>query len=247
MSTNIGTYYQDTAAIAQQYIAVRQAENRLYTDAELALLPDIDSHHPHSREWAIRKRSSRAVIAFLRKKNKPQRILEIGCGNGWLSYQLAQIPGATVTGIDINTTELEQAVRVFKNVPNLSFKAVEFKHLTNGVQYDVVIFAASIQYFSSPAQMIGDALASIVPGGEIHIFDSPFYKDEASANAAANRTAEHYQRMGHPEMAAHYFHHTMAALPAQKTIVRYNPHRWFSKLSRPYLPFHWLIIKNNQN
>ena len=94
------------------YIAVRQQEKRIYTDEQLQLLPDID--HLYYDELKIRKRSSERLIAYLEKKHKYLRILEVGCGNGWLSAKLSNIPNTKVTGLDINQLEIEQANRVFK-------------------------------------------------------------------------------------------------------------------------------------
>src|SRR5271157_59561 len=96
------------------YIGVRQQEKRLYTDEQLKNLPDIDSLHIYCNEWKIRKRSGERLIAYLGRKRRNLRILEVGCGNGWLSAKMAAIPKARVTGLDINQVEIAQANRVFK-------------------------------------------------------------------------------------------------------------------------------------
>jgi 2-polyprenyl-3-methyl-5-hydroxy-6-metoxy-1,4-benzoquinol methylase len=239
-------FTNSTAAFSLQYIAVRKAEDRLYKDDAVARLPDINSNHPHSREWAIRKKSSTALKTYLSKKNKPLAILEVGCGNGWLCHQLAQMKDAAVTGIDINQKELQQAARVFAGFTNLSFANASLGDCDTARKYDVVIFAASVQYFPSLSEIIDAAFERIVPGGEIHILDSPFYKNEAAAMAAEERSIAHYRQLGYPEMAVYYFHHSISDLPMQRTRLLYNPNHWRSRLSRPHNPFPWFIIKNNQ-
>ena len=97
------------------YNEVRNTEGRSLTDGQVMLLPDIDTLHPQYREWQFRKRSSQRLINYLVRKHKALNILEIGCGNGWLSYKMAQISGTRVTGLDINSEEIAQAKRVFKN------------------------------------------------------------------------------------------------------------------------------------
>ncbi len=67
------------------------------------------------------KRTARRLVHYLGARKKTLEILEVGCGNGWLTHQLADIPGTRVTGLDINFTELQQAARVFSNDPNLRF------------------------------------------------------------------------------------------------------------------------------
>ena len=99
----------------KKYITTRGLENRLYNDEELEKLPDIDAGHTHYREWLMRKRSSQRLVRYLAARKKSMDILEIGCGNGWLSHQFANIPGSQVTGVDINFTELQQAARVFSD------------------------------------------------------------------------------------------------------------------------------------
>ena len=89
-------------AFEQMYIAVRDKEGRLYTDAQVAHLPDIDADHRYYKEWKTRKFAAVQLITFLEKQKRPLKILEIGCGNGWLSAKLANLPQARVTGIDAN-------------------------------------------------------------------------------------------------------------------------------------------------
>jgi 2-polyprenyl-3-methyl-5-hydroxy-6-metoxy-1,4-benzoquinol methylase len=72
------------------YIALREQEQRLYTDEQVRQLPDIDPSHLHYKEWKIRKHSAERLISYLNKKKRRLNILEIGCGNGWLSAQLAE-------------------------------------------------------------------------------------------------------------------------------------------------------------
>src|SRR6185437_11173827 len=123
----------------KQYIQVRSLEGRLYTDQELLHLPDIEPGHPHFREWQTRRLSTRRAS---------MDILEIGCGNGWLSHQLAELPGTRVTGVDINFTELQQAARVFNNDPNLRFIHGDIRSgILEDRTFDVIVFAASLQYF----------------------------------------------------------------------------------------------------
>ena len=67
------------------YLASRKKENRIYSDEQVVQLPFIEPTHIHYHEWQVRKRSALRLIHYLEKKNKPLSILEIGCGNGWLS------------------------------------------------------------------------------------------------------------------------------------------------------------------
>src|SRR6478609_3338202 len=73
------------------YIALREKEGRLVSDEELLKLPEVNAFHIHLKEWRIRKKSCDQLLNYVAKKNRPLKILEIGCGNGWLSNRLASV------------------------------------------------------------------------------------------------------------------------------------------------------------
>lgn len=222
------------------YIRIRDKEGRMYSDATVKTLPEIPASHPQHAEWMVRRRSSARLIRYLAAKKRSLRILEIGCGNGWLCHRLSGIPGATVTGQDINHTELEQASRVFGDVQNIRF-VDEVKQ----VEAEVIIFSASIQYFPDLADILQWSLQRLAPDGEIHILDSPFY-DTGDLSAAQKRTLDHFTALGFPEMAAFYHHHPYAALKPFKPILLHHPQSIVARLLGRKDPFPWYCIKNNR-
>jgi len=173
---------------AKMYTASRQKENRIYSDEQVALLPFTEPSHIHYEEWQVRKRSGSRLMNWLENEDKPLFILEVGCGNGWLSGKLASLKNSFVTGIDINKTELYQARRVFGNKPNLEFAEGDIRTMASEAKFDVIIFAAAIQYFPSLDQIIGAALSLLNPGGEIHILDSHFYQTDELEKAKQRST-----------------------------------------------------------
>jgi len=222
------------------YLHIRNKEKRVYTDEELIHLPDINKTHIHSGEWRIRKITSGRLTAYLKKKNKPLSILEVGCGNGWLSAKLAEIQNTDVIGLDINSTELSQAKRVLKkNNLEFVFRTIDEQALEN-TKFDIIVFAASIQYFSSFQDVIDLSLSMLRPGGEIHLVDTSFYSAD-EVNSAAKRTHNYYQLLQCPEMAAWYFHHQFDKLQPFKFKILANP---YSLLNRFYYktPFYWIAI-----
>src|SRR6202008_1116659 len=77
--------------------------------------------------------------------------------------------------------------------------------------FDHIIFAASAQYFSTLKEVIAIALGKLRSQGEIHIIDTAFYPS-AEIAAAKKRSADHFKKLGFPEMSNFYFHHTMEDL-----------------------------------
>jgi ubiquinone/menaquinone biosynthesis C-methylase UbiE len=233
-----------TSLFEKNYINLRKYENRVYTDSELARLPDIDSSHIHYKEWQTRKQSCRKLIAYLKDKRKAPDILEIGCGNGWLSNQLSKIPGSCVTGLDINITELRQAEQVFSGGPNLQFVSGDLcSGALNDMRFDFIVFAASIQYFPSLSESLHYALSHLKRKGEVHIIDTPFYT-EKQLLGANQRTADYYLSLGLPEMKDYYFHHSLQELQSFNFRFLYNPSLLRNRFFRNSNPFPWICISD---
>jgi SAM-dependent methyltransferase len=222
------------------YLAVRDKEQRVYTDTQLKLLPRIDPGHLHAGEWQVRERSANRLMTYLGKKRKPLNILEIGCGNGWLSAKLAGLKNTRVTGLDINGVEINQAKRVFTR-PNLEFIACSFSpEMFTRAKFDVIVFAASFQYFSDPVVIISEAFKALNADGEIHLTDTHFYKP-AAQQEAGRRTLHYYMNLGYPEMAANYHHHSPGFLQEFNHRILYTPRNLVNRLWKRD-PFYWIRI-----
>ena len=102
------------------YIALKLKEGTIFNDKELAALPDVPAFHPYSWEWSIRRHSCYKLFRYIKRHSNLCNILEVGCGNGWLSANMSKAAGVTVTGIDINLVELQQARKVFRKIRNLN-------------------------------------------------------------------------------------------------------------------------------
>ncbi len=225
------------------YTRLREREAWLSSDEELSRLPLVPAGHPHYREWAMRAQSCARLCRYLASKPQGLRVLEVGCGNGWLSYQLARLPGSRVTGIDINATELTQARRVFVYRSNLEFVLGDIR---SGVladrRYDAVVFAASMQYFPDLRETVRFVQRSLLrAGGELHILDTPFYAPQA-LGGARQRTRAYFEALGCPEMTAYYFHHSRSLLQELGARVAYDPSSLWQRWRRHRNPFCWYII-----
>jgi len=233
------------ARFNELYIALRLKEGRIYSDMELGLLPKVPPFHRHFKEWNIRRHSSDKLLQYIRRNSRTCNILEIGCGNGWLSAKLATVAKGDVTGIDINLVELGQARKVFRKVSNLQFM---FGDIRSGIlqdkRYDLIVFAASIQYFPSLYDILKVALRHLTLQGEIHILDSHLYRFN-EIEEARQRSKKYYTQSGFFEMSKYYFHHSIEDLRPFCFSMVHNPHTLKNKLMFRKNPFHWIIIKNS--
>jgi len=147
-----------------------------------------------------------------------------------------------VAGTDINLTELSQAKRVFGHVENLEFFNGGISQETiNGEEFDIIVFAASIQYFRSFEEIVSKALRLLEPTGEIHILDSFFYRS-SELETARRRTAEYYESIQSPEMTKHYFHRCVDELKPYHHHIFYNPYSFTHRFTKNNSPFHWICI-----
>lgn len=237
------------------YLEVRSREGRILRDEEVLLLPNTLESNPYAREWAMRRRSFSRLERYLarRSRGKYIRILDLGCGNGWMANRLAGREGREVWAVDLNAQELRQGARLFGR-GNLHFVYADLAS-PNGIRedsvmpfrdkrFDFVILAASAQYFPDFPALISILRSILKPSGEIHITDSPFYGNEAERAAARQRTLEYYARVGVPEMADYYYHHLLrdAKDAGAKNLNNQLIIKILQKMGL-LTPFPWLVLR----
>lgn len=232
-------------AFEKLYIELRYTEGRIYNEKEIAELPIVAAADPHHKEWLLRKNSCDKLKRYIKRHPKICNILEVGCGNGWLSAQLTSVTKGCVTGVDINVLELEQARKVFNNIPNLNFMEGDIRDgILGDNKYDLIVFAASVQYFKSLKEILKTATKYLALQGEIHIIDTHFYKPDEVLLARV-RSKNYFTEKGFPEMSDYYFHHNIKDLQGFPFVVLHDPHSRISKLLFNRNPFHWIAIKNS--
>ncbi len=223
------------------YLYVRDKENRVLSDAEVAKLPLIDGKHPHAKEWAKRKQTADRFLDYLTSKGDQLKILDIGCGNGWFSNQMVK-SNNEVWAQDLNLYELEQGRRVFTSDQLQFLYAHDLDLILEETSFDIIVFNASFQYFDDGKGLLNKLKSHLNSQGEIHILDTPFYSSEKEKKEAKQRTEVYYQKMNCPELAPFYHHYTFEDIGAHE--VLYKPK--FSRLSKlfgkPMSPFCWLKI-----
>lgn len=231
------------SAFETNYSRVRTLERRILTDEQVRQLPNGEGLW-NAEEWRIRERGAARLTNALDKVGEGLRVLEVGCGNGWLSARLHQA-GHDVLGIDAFTEELVQAARVFEG-PSFARADVLSSPLPSAL-FDVVVFAASFQYFEDAALTIARCFDLLKPDGEVHILDTILYRSTAEARAATQRSKDYYDGLGCPEMAAHYHAHQLSTIQTQgKVRILSTPNgmeRTLKRFGRPSSPFTHAIIQ----
>jgi len=227
------------------YVELRKKEGRLLSIEEVSLLPETNNTNPNKNEWVLRKKSTLRFINYLKAKDRSLSILDVGCGNGWFSNKMAITnKGNSVVGLDINVIELEQAVRVF-NSHNIEFVYGDLFEIDDvfDSRFDIITLNASVQYFKDLDKLFNQLNRFLRNKGEIHIIDSPFYK-ETEIDAAIRRTHDYYSKLGSPEMSEYYYHHSLNKIKDFETLYRPGSSLFVKLGITKDSPFMWLRYKH---
>ena len=223
------------------YNKARAKEGRLLEDAIVQGLPFTGSLTAHAHEWRIRERSMVRMLKHFSPSGPKLRVLEIGCGNGWLSARMAAA-GHIVTAIDIHVEELDQARRVFRGAGVDWRLGDPLEHVFPADSFDRIVFAASLQYFPDVSLVFTHIKPWLSRSGEIHVLDTVLYSTRQAAVAAHHRSTEYFTKLGTPAMASFYHHHTKEELmKCGSALVLSSPSHWdWSRFPprRLHDPFH---------
>jgi SAM-dependent methyltransferase len=228
----------------KNYVELRQKEKRLYADHVVRDLPRIPSDHPLKKEWKLRQASLKKLCGYFEKKKGLKRILELGCGNGWLSHHLALMPDTEVLGIDLNETELLQAASVFSHIRHLSFAYADILKISQLPEFNYIILASCLQYFPDIKKLTGKLLLQLSPAGEIHIIDTPIY-ESAEVISARARSAEYFDKQ-QSGMKPFYYHHDWCKFDHVPIRVLHDPRSLVNRLTgfvSTHSPFPWICIR----
>jgi len=173
-----------------EYEFIRAAEGRGSTQPEYYLsLPYKDISGRNGDQWTIRARTfnamERCILAPLAKLNKrPLRILDLGAGNGWMSYRLV-LRGHLPIAVDLLTNDrdgLGAAIHYNTHIhPLFPRVQADLNRLPFASSiFDLVIFNASFHYSEDYERTFAEALRCTRPGGSIVIADTPWYAEEES-------------------------------------------------------------------
>ena len=222
------------------YLKVLHKENRIYSDAEVNELPKPFFYNLHRQEWEMRTKHFQRLRLYLKKLDKPLKIMDLGCGNGWLANQLAEIPNTEIWGVDINLSSLQQARRVCTK-SNVHFAYGDiYSDLFDTDSFDMIILNRTIEFFPNLPRLINRCRNFLPIGGEIHILDSPIFA-EKELDAARQKTFQNFETVGVPEMSVLYFHHSRSAFQSFDNQFLYTPSRWKRGKDSPYP---WIRILN---
>lgn len=184
---NRGAYFEQ---FIRDYEAVRACEGRgsAYPEYYLAL-PYQDLTGRNEWQWQIRARSFECFDEHVLCDLEAQYpagldVLDIGAGNGWMSYRLATSRHRPVAvDLLLNDADGLGAARHYRSAVSRLFPRFQAEMdvlpFVDG-QFDLVAFNAAFHYSEDYERTLREALRCLRRGGHVAILDSPFYRDCAS-------------------------------------------------------------------
>lgn len=135
-----------------------ELENRLYSlegKASVDYGNGIHTKHRHTNYHHF----------FIKNLKPGERVLDIGCGNGFMSYDMAtQVPDVNVVGIELNKENIKFAREHYQH-PNLNFihgDALKDKELPDET-FDVVTLSNVLEHIEQRVDFLKNILQSIKP------------------------------------------------------------------------------------
>jgi len=190
-----------TTSFSEAYARVRSQEGRELHGDRLKSLPYLRSG-PLARQWAVRAASYDAFVKHVltpRENGQALDILDLGAGNGWLSYRMAR-RGHRALALDMRDDMVDGLGAAVELTQDAPFECVVGSFLALSLaerRFDIVLFNASLHYAHDLAEVLGQAMSVVRLGGVLVVMDSPFYaRDQDGAEMVAEKRAQGEARFG---------------------------------------------------
>ncbi|MEJ5186308.1 MAG: methyltransferase domain-containing protein [Candidatus Geothermincolales bacterium] len=153
----------------------------------------------YERSSSQQKKWGLEVIGRLRLRGD-ERILDVGCGDGYLTAILAsRVPSGEVVGVDVSPEMIEHASRRFprQRHPNLRFVVMDASSLSFREEFDLVFSNAALHWIPEHGPVLRGIRESLKRGGR-------FVAQMAGSGNAHKVAAALMRVMSRPEWAGYF-------------------------------------------
>lgn len=107
-----------------------------------------------------------------------ERILDLGCGNGWATRLLARAaPGATAVGVDVSPAMIARAEALHSNTIRARYEVAAFEALPFGDgRFDRVFSMEALYYAADLERALAEVARVLAPGGRADLVID-YYKE----------------------------------------------------------------------
>jgi ubiquinone/menaquinone biosynthesis C-methylase UbiE len=126
-----------------------------------------------------RERWDDTSALFARVGVRPgMRCLDLGCGGGEVTIELARLVGPNVSAIGVDMDEvkldLARAAALQRGVTNIEFRAINVNEWNEPDTYDLVYARFLLQHLRRPVDLLQRMWAAVRPGGALAVEDADF-------------------------------------------------------------------------
>ncbi|HWR97702.1 MAG TPA: methyltransferase domain-containing protein [Candidatus Methanoperedens sp.] len=108
-----------------------------------------------------------ALVERLRAANPGLKVLDVGCGNGPLTFPIAAL-GVPSTGVDVNAASIERN-RAANRYPNARFAVVPGTAFDLGENFDLIICSEVLEHLHEPQPLVDSIARHLAPGGTLMV------------------------------------------------------------------------------
>ena len=132
----------------------------------------LDAETRHDRDWLETKASDGFFEETLRYPDiadevarlRPRRLLDVGCGSGYLAKLLkARVPGLVIHGVDISQVALERARHHLDQVWHVDIDKTELP--VPSTHYDTVTCVEVLEHLYDPDHALREMARVLAPSG----------------------------------------------------------------------------------
>ena len=106
-----------------------------------------------------------ALVRRLQAQRPRLRVLDVGCGNGPLTFPVAAL-GLDVVGVDVNAASIERN-RAAARFPNARFAVVPGATFDLGETFDLIICSEVLEHLDAPQPLVDSIARHLAPGGTL--------------------------------------------------------------------------------
>ncbi len=154
----------------------RQKDNRVWNDLEIEEFPQTFFYNLHQEEWKEKALLWDKLKSYLQTNpGSDLRILDAGCGSGWLSHKISQVVSGKVFGIDIDPAQVTSAKKMFQS-GRVSFLEGDIRQSKlEKESFDHIILMDVLPWVEDLHGTIRHCLSLLKDQGELHLMGTPFF------------------------------------------------------------------------
>ncbi len=174
----------------------------------------------YAKHSSLQEAMAAEVLALLQLQG-PERVLDVGCGDGRITAQIAdRVSTGSVLGVDASPDMIAHATREYgagaaAARPNLRFEVADARALAFDAAFDLLVSFNALHWVHAPAPALRGIAAALVPAGRAQLRmvtrgPTTSLEEVAEATRKQPRWAPHfsgfedpYLRLTADEYAAH--------------------------------------------